>query len=69
MMEADWEVEIGGEDGDSAPIIDALWPGFIDLRRFPDRVAEITEAAGFPRALQVAHRIKWRRIDPVDCKV
>jgi hypothetical protein len=27
-MEADWEVEIGG----GAPVIEALWPGFIDLR-------------------------------------
>ena len=27
-MEADWEFELGGD----APIIDALWPGFVDLR-------------------------------------
>jgi len=27
-LEADWEVEVGGD----APVIDALWPGFIDLR-------------------------------------
>lgn len=39
-MEADWEVEIGG----GAPVIDAHWPGFIDLRAFPDRIWEITEA-------------------------
>ena len=27
-MEADWEFELGGD----APVIDALWPGFVDLR-------------------------------------
>jgi hypothetical protein len=43
-MEADWETEIGPD----APIIDALWPGFVDLRREPHRIAEIPEAALFP---------------------
>jgi hypothetical protein len=43
-MEADWEVEIGG----GAPVIEALWPGFVDLRRHPERIAEIAEAAAFP---------------------
>jgi hypothetical protein len=43
-MEADWEVEVGG----GAPVIEALWPGFIDLRRSPDRIGEIAEAAAFP---------------------
>jgi hypothetical protein len=43
-MEADWEVEIGG----GAPVIEANWSGFIDLRNWPDRVAEIVEAAAFP---------------------
>jgi hypothetical protein len=27
-MEADWEFEVGGD----APVIDACWPGFVDLR-------------------------------------
>ena len=27
-MEADWEFDLGG----GAPVIDALWPGFVDLR-------------------------------------
>jgi len=43
-MEADWEVEIGG----GAPVIEALWPGFIDLRRNPDRIGELQEGAAFP---------------------
>ena len=30
-LEADWEFEVGG----NAPIIDALWPGFVDLRWAP----------------------------------
>jgi hypothetical protein len=43
-MEADWEVEIGG----GAAVIDALWPGFVDLRNRPECVDEIAEAAAFP---------------------
>ncbi|MDR3793518.1 MAG: hypothetical protein P4L03_09065 [Terracidiphilus sp.] len=43
-MEADWEVEFGG---DSA-VIDPLWTGFIDLRLEPDRVNEISETRDFP---------------------
>jgi hypothetical protein len=42
-MEADWEVEIGGD----APVIEAEWPGFIDLRMQPSRISEISEAATF----------------------
>ena len=40
-MDADWEVEIGG----GAPVIEAEWPGFVDLRSYPERVSEIAEAA------------------------
>jgi len=43
-MEADWDVEIG----QGAPVIDALWPGFIDLRRQPERIREVSEAGAFP---------------------
>lgn len=38
-MEADWEIGIGGD----APVIDADWPGFVDLTASPERVNEITE--------------------------
>ncbi|MGB6194285.1 MAG: hypothetical protein WBF42_17595 [Terracidiphilus sp.] len=43
-MQADWEVEIGGE----APVIDACWPGLVDLRCGPHRVAEIEETQALP---------------------
>jgi len=49
-MEADWEVEIGGQ----APIIDACWEGLIDLRRFPERAGQLPEVrqlAGLADAL------------------
>jgi hypothetical protein len=38
-MESDWEIEIGGD----APVIDADWPGFVDLRVSPARVNELPE--------------------------
>lgn len=38
-MEIDWEVEIGGD----APVIEAQWPGLIDLQRHPHRIDEIFE--------------------------
>jgi len=43
-MEADWEVEIGPE----APVVDALWGGFVDLKRAPERIGEIEEALRLP---------------------
>jgi hypothetical protein len=42
-MEADWEVEIGPD----APIIEAFWPGFVDLTSTPERIREIEEASKF----------------------
>lgn len=43
-MEADWEVEIGG----NAPVIEAHWTGFIDLRLEPERAVQLPEAAELP---------------------
>lgn len=43
-MEADWEMELGS----GAPLIDACWAGFVDLRVVPARVAEIEETRGLP---------------------
>ena len=43
-MEADWEFEIG----DGAPVIEAWWPGLVDLRRSPASVVPLPEAAELP---------------------
>ena len=43
-MEADWEVEIGND----APVLDACWPGFVDLRVAPDQASQLPEAREFP---------------------
>lgn len=43
-MEADWEFEIGGE----AAVIEAYWPGFVNLRDEPARVGEIAETEMLP---------------------
>lgn len=43
-MEADWEFEVGGD----APVIEACWPGFVDLRLAPERACELPEAAELP---------------------
>jgi hypothetical protein len=48
-MEADWEFEVGGD----APVIEAHWAGFVDLRRHPERAIDLPETAQFP-ALAVA---------------
>jgi hypothetical protein len=60
-MEADWEFEVGG----GAPVIEARWAGFVDLRRQPERIKEIHEAEAFPplaallEALNGAHSPLW----------
>lgn len=43
-MEADWAAEIGP----GVPQIDADWPGYVDLRAEPGRMAEVGEAAEYP---------------------
>jgi len=43
VIDADWSVEIGG----GAAAIEAFWTGFVDLRKEPERIAEIGEAAQF----------------------
>ncbi|MGD0732168.1 MAG: hypothetical protein ABR956_12975 [Terracidiphilus sp.] len=47
-MEADWEFEAGGD----APVIDAHWPGFVDLRHSPERARQLPEAIQFPALAQ-----------------
>lgn len=49
-MEADWEFEVGGD----APVIEAAWAGFIDLRQAPERsdlLPESLQLAGLAEAL------------------
>ena len=43
-MEADWEIEVGGD----AAVIDAHWDGFIDLRKSPQDICRLAEAVGLP---------------------
>jgi hypothetical protein len=52
-MEADWEFEVGGD----APVIDAFWQGFVDLRLAPERVRDLPEAAQFPALATVLERL------------
>ena len=52
-MEADWEIEIGP----NAPVIDACWAGFIDLRISPERAADFPETAAFPALADVLVRL------------
>ncbi len=43
-MEADWEIEIGGD----APVIDACWPGSVDLRSAPEKALQLREVIELP---------------------
>ncbi len=43
-MEADWSVEIGA----GLPVIDADWPGFVDLRSGPGSIDSVSEAVAEP---------------------
>jgi hypothetical protein len=52
-MEADWEVEVGGD----APVIEAQWPGFVDLRRGPERAWYLPEAAQLPALAEALARL------------
>lgn len=52
-MEADWEFEVGGD----APVIEAGWPGFIDLRRFPERALQLPEALELPAMAKALARL------------
>lgn len=74
-MEADWEFEVGSD----APIIEAHWPGFVDLRKHPYRARELTEVRQLPglenalALMNAAHSPVWTSktdvFDPgqIDC--
>lgn len=74
-MEADWEFELGAD----APVIDAAWSGFIDLRHEPLRIGEVQEIHLLPELTHILLRLNaadspvwtckcdvWRVDDPVD---
>jgi hypothetical protein len=52
-MEADWEVEVGP----GTPVIDALWPGFVDLRSAPQQAHTFPEVAQLPPLAAVLARL------------
>lgn len=43
-MEADWELDVGGD----APVIEAVWEGFVDLEDSPERARDLPETAQLP---------------------
>ncbi|MGA8043441.1 MAG: hypothetical protein WCA37_11610 [Terracidiphilus sp.] len=56
-MEADWEVEIGGD----APVLDAAWSGFIDLRQTHAEAHTLDEVKNFPPLGAVLVRLNSNR--------
>mgnify|MGYP007014289914 CR=1 FL=1 len=52
-MEADWEFQVGGD----APVIEAYWSGFVDLRAHPERVPELIECCELPALADVLIRL------------
>ena len=63
-MEADWEIEIGGD----APVIDADWPGFVDLRISPERVNKIAETHLQPGLAEALTRLNAADSSVWTCK-
>jgi hypothetical protein len=63
-LEADWEFEVGGD----APVIDACWPGFVDLRWTPEhagdlsnRVRGLQETTQLPALVATLERLNSQR--------
>ena len=52
-MEADWEFEVGND----APIIEARWQGFVDLRTHPKRATELVETLQLPGLAEALGRL------------
>lgn len=57
-MEADWEIEIAPD----APMIDASWSGFVDLRNDPNGVANLQEVHQFPLLGSIL--LRFNGLDP-----
>jgi hypothetical protein len=63
-MEADWEFEIGCD----APVIEALWIGFVDLRADPRRALDLTEARQLPGLADALTRLNAMNSPVWTCK-
>jgi hypothetical protein len=55
-MNADWEMDLGA----GAPVIDAAWDGFVDLRIEPERVNQIEEVRLLPGLASALVRLNAR---------
>ena len=62
-MEADWEFEVGPEteslaaEGLAAPVIEAHWPGFVDLRLAPARAWDLPETVHLPAVAEALAKL------------
>ncbi|MGC1421418.1 MAG: hypothetical protein WA815_03665 [Terracidiphilus sp.] len=63
-MEADWELEIGGD----APVIEAHWTGFVDLRADPERAGDLAEARLLPGLADALSRLNAMNSPVWTCK-
>ncbi|MGA3009220.1 MAG: hypothetical protein ABSD72_03065 [Terracidiphilus sp.] len=78
-MEADWEFEIGAGADEvlAAPVIEAHWPGFVDLRQSPSRAWDLPETVQFPALAEALAKLNsaasplwtskcdlWDHLDP-----
>lgn len=82
-MEADWEFEVGrnaecpADAGLAAPVIEAHWPGFVDLRLVSARAWDLPETAQFPALAEALAKLNsadspvwtskcdlWPRLEP-----
>lgn len=63
-MEADWEVEVGGD----APVMEPRWPGFVDLRVAPERASQLPETAILPGLAEALVRLNAHSSSVTTCK-
>ncbi|MGO9775830.1 MAG: hypothetical protein ACLQGT_05585 [Terracidiphilus sp.] len=68
-MEADWEFEVGPDAaGLAAPVIDAHWPGLVDLRRAPEQAWQLPEAARLPALAETLAKLNAAASPVWTCK-
>ena len=63
-MEADWEFDVGG----SAATIDAHWPGFVDLRKYPELARDFAESRQLPGLADVLVHLNASDSEVWTCK-